>query len=206
MRTPLVVAVLLVSAPLVAEETTPKKETPVGRKVRFNGRLLGGPELATLEQLERGAVRLEDGEYWYDARTGAFGRWGGPALMFLPPDLALGGPLPPDASGGGRGTLTGVFVNGRELHPIDVMGLQQIIGQVLPGRWWVDAQGNFGVQGGPPVGNLMVLARSPPRGGGGPQAWSAHYDGLSPGQNVNLASDGVNHCFMVGTDTRCSGM
>ena len=208
MRTPLVVAVLLVSAPLVAEEATPTKQTPVSRKVRFNGRLLAGPELATLVQLERGVAPLADGEYWYDARTGAAGLWGGPALRFLPPGLTLGGPLPAEASGGGRGTLTGVFVNGRELHPIDVLQLQRIIGQVLPGRWWVDAQGNYGMEGGPPIGNLMMLARARPGGGGrgGPQAWSEHYEGLAPGQNVNLASDGVNHCFMVGTDTRCTGM
>ena len=84
MRTPLVVAVLLFSAPLVAEEAAPKKQTPVGRKVRFNGRLLGGPELATLEQLERGGPRVKDGEYWYDARTGAAGTWGGPHAAARP--------------------------------------------------------------------------------------------------------------------------
>ena len=208
MRTPLVVAVLLVSAPLLAQEAAPRKQTPVGRKVRFNGRLLGGPELATLEQLERGGPRVQDGEYWYDARTGAAGKWGGPALTFLPPGLALGGPLPADASGGGRGTLTGVFVNGRELHPVDVMGLQQLIGQVLPGRWWVDAQGNYGLEGGPPLGNLMMLARARRAGGGsgGPQAWSKHYEGITPGQNMNLASDGTTTCFSVGGDTRCTGM
>jgi len=209
MRTPLVVVVLLlVSAPLLAEEAAPKKQAAVGRKVRFNGRLLAGAELATLQQLERGGPRVQDGEYWYDARTGAAGKWGGPALTFLPPGLVLGGPLPADASGGGRGTLTGVFVNGRELHPVDVMGLQQLIGQVLPGRWWVDAQGNYGLEGGPPLGNLMVLARARQgRGGsGGPQAWSKHYEGITPGQNMNLASDGTTTCFSVGGDTRCTGM
>jgi hypothetical protein len=103
--------------------------------------------------------------------------------------------------------LTGVFVNGRELHPLDVIGLQGLIGQVWPGRWWVDAQGNYGVEGGPTLGNLMVLARANrSRGGGGPQAWSKHYEGLSPGQNMNLASDGITTCFNVAGDTRCTGM
>src|SRR5215475_1660113 len=186
MRTALVLLVVLAADPLAAEEAAPKKQAPA-RKIRFNNQLLGATELATLERLERGVGRLDDGAYWYDARTGASGRWGGPTLAFLPPGLALGGPLPADASGGGQGTLTGVFVNGRELHPLDVSGLQQLIGQVWPGRWWVDAQGNYGVEGGPPLGNLIVLARTN-RSGGGKQAWSKHYEGATPGQNMNLAS------------------
>ena len=207
MRTAIVLLVLLASSSLAAEEAAPAKQAPVARKIRFNGRLLGASELPTLERLERGATRLEDGAYWYDARTGASGRWGGPTLGFLPPGLNLGGPLPADASGGGQGMLTAVFVNGRELHPLDVVGLQQLIGQVWPGRWWVGAQGNYGVEGGPPLGNLMVLARANrSRGGGGPQAWSKHYEGLSPGQNMNLASDGITTCFNVAGDTRCTGM
>ena len=208
MRNALVLLVLLASASLAAEEPAPAKQDTPTRKVRFNNRLLGTAELATLERLERGATRLNDGDYWYDARTGAAGRWGGPTLSFFPPGLTLGGPLPADASGGGQGMLTGVFINGRELHPVDVMGLQRLIGQVWPGRWWVDAQGNYGPEGGPPLGNLMVLARANrnPGGRGGPQAWSQHYDGITPGQNVNIASDGVTTCFNVGGDQRCTGM
>jgi hypothetical protein len=204
MRTALVLLLLLTSAPVAAEENAPRKQASATRKVRFNGRLLGTSELTTLERLERGVGRLDDGAYWYDPRTGASGRWGGPALAFLPPGLTLGGPLPADASGGGQGTLTGVFVNGRELHPLDVMGLQQLIGQVLPGRWWVDAQGNYGLEGGPPLGNLMLLARAH-RGGSGRQAWSKHYEGLTPGQNMNLASDGTTTCVSTPSYSRCTG-
>ena len=141
-------------------------------------------ELATLERLERGVGRLDDGAYWYDPRTGASGRWGGPTLAFLPPGLSLGGPLPADASGGGQGTLTGVFVNGRELHPLDVLGLQQLIGQVWPGRWWVDAQGNYGLEGGPALGNLVLLAPRRGSSSGGRQAWSKHYEGIDAGSRT----------------------
>src|SRR6516162_5085404 len=95
-----------------------------------------------------------------DARTGAAGRWAGPTLTFLPAGLDLAGPLPAEASGGGSGQLTAVFINGRELHPVDVAMMQQLVGQVWPGRWWVDGQGNFGLEGGPPMGNLVSLARS----------------------------------------------
>src|SRR5512133_3820598 len=100
---------LLLAGTAWAEQPAAKKPG-AARKVRFNNRLLDAEELATLERLERGVGRLDDGSYWYDSRTGASGRWGGPTLAFLPAGLSLGGPLPPDASGGGQGTLTGVFV------------------------------------------------------------------------------------------------
>ena len=199
----LVLAVLLVAGAAEAQQP-PAKKPAATRKVRVNNRLLGASELATLERLERGVGRLDDGAYWYDPRTGASGRWGGPALAFLPPGLALGGPLPAEASGGGQGTLTGVFVNGRELHPVDVLGLQQLIGQVWPGRWWVDAQGNYGLEGGPPLGNLMLLARAHRSSSGG-QAWSKHYEGTTPAQNMNLASDGTTTCVSTPSYSRCTG-
>jgi hypothetical protein len=204
MRT-LTLLLVLTAGPVLAQQPPPAKSAAPTRKVRFNKRLLGASELATLERLERGVGRLDDGAYWYDPRTGASGRWGGPALAFLPPGLELGGPLPADASGGGQGTLTGVFVNGRELHPLDVLGLQQLIGQVWPGRWWVDAQGNYGLEGGPPLGNLVLLARARQSSGGRRQAWSKHYEGTTPGQNMNLASDGTTTCVSTPSYSHCTG-
>jgi len=75
---------------------------------------------------------------------------------------------------------------------------------VWPGRWWVDAQGNYGVEGGPPLGNLVMLARMH-RSGGGRQAWSKHYEGVTPGQNMNLASDGTTPCVSTPNYSRCTG-
>jgi hypothetical protein len=203
MRT-LTLLLVLTAGPVLAQQPAPGKSGGSTRKIRFNKRLLGASELATLERLERGVGRLDDGAYWYDPRTGASGRWGGPALAFLPAGLTLGGPLPADASGGGQGTLTAVFVNGRELHPLDVLGLQQLIGQVFPGRWWVDAQGNYGLEGGPPLGNLIALARAHRSSSGG-QAWSKHYEGVTPGQNMNLASDGTTTCVSTPNYSHCTG-
>jgi hypothetical protein len=174
-----------------------------GRAIRFNGRALDGPELETLARIERAIGNLPDGDYWYDPGTGASGRWGGPTLAFLVAGLDLGGQLPADASGGGRGTLTAVFVNGRELHPVDVAGLQEIVGLVTPGRWWVDAAGNYGPEGGPAVGNLVALARA--RRGGGGRAWSRHYEGTTPRTNLNMASDGATTCVSVSGYSRCTG-
>jgi len=174
-----------------------------GRAIRFNGRAVDGPQLDTLARVERAIGTIPDGDYWYDPRTGASGRWGGPALAFLVAGLDLGGPLPADASGGGRGTLTGVFVNGRELHAVDVAGLQEIVGIVTPGRWWVDAAGNYGPEGGPAAGNLVALARA--RRGGGGRAWSRHYEGTTPRTNLNMASDGTTTCVSVQGYSRCTG-
>jgi hypothetical protein len=192
------------SASPASGAAAPRASAP--RAVRFNGRPLQGKGLQTLEQLERLIGRLPDGDYWYDPRTGASGRWGGPTLAFLPAGLELGGPVPAGASGGGQGNLTGVFVNGREAHPVDVAGLQGLVGPVLPGRWWVDASGNYGLEGGPPLGNLVALAQSRQRAGqGGGTAWSKRYEGASSRDNMNLASDGNTTCVSVSGYSRCTG-
>jgi len=109
-----------------------------------------------IQQLSvRYGVQVLPGSFWYDPVCGAWGFAGGPTLGFLPAGMNVGGPLRPDASAG----TTGVFVNGRELPMRDVRNLQQIVGAVLPGRYWLDAAGNVGVEGGPPFLNLIALAR-----------------------------------------------
>ena len=61
-------------------------------------------------------VPVAAGRYWYDAFSGVWGMEGGPAQGQIHPGLQLGGPLRADASGGD----TGVFVNGRQLHRLEV--------------------------------------------------------------------------------------
>jgi hypothetical protein len=81
---------------------------------------------------------------------------GGPCIGFLPAGLDLGGALRADASGRG----TGVFVNGRELHPVDVAALQRVT-PVVPGRYWLNERGDCGYEGNPiPVVNLVRLANA----------------------------------------------
>jgi hypothetical protein len=177
-----------------------------GRAIRFNGRALDAAQLQTFARIEQAIGRIPDGDYWYDPRSGASGRWGGPALAFLPAGLDLGGALPANASGGGQGQLTGVFVNGRELHPIDIAGLQELVGAVMPGRWWVDASANYGLEGGPPLGNLVAIAQQRRAAGGkGGRAWSKHYEGVTPRDNLNMASDGNTTCVSVSGYSRCTG-
>lgn len=142
--------------PVAPQAATPPAATssPAGtRKVVVNGVTLPADTLQALEQQYH--IRIEDADYWYDAKCGAWGLRGGPTLGFIPAGLKLGGPLAADASGTG----TGVFLNGREAHAQDVLALQSILGQVLPGRYFVDAQGNAGYEGGPPLVNLVVAAQ-----------------------------------------------
>ncbi len=127
---------------------------PAGQmpNVRVNGALLGGDELA---QLARSGVQVASGDYWYDPRSGVWGRRGGPASGVLPAGLPVRAALPSDASGGN----TGVFINGRELHAYDVAFLRTL-GPVWPGRYWLDGHGNVGIEGQPAAfANLLVLMR-----------------------------------------------
>jgi hypothetical protein len=119
--------------------------------------VVNGVEL-TAQQLKRLASIAgppRSGRYWYDARSGGWGIEGGPVLGQLPPALPFGGPLRAQAS---RGT-SGVFVNGRQLTRTEVAQLRRL-GPVYPRRYWLDANGNFGFEGGPALGNLWIAARA----------------------------------------------
>ena len=143
---------LLLAAPLAAQQ----------RAVVVNRVRLTDQQVREVET--RWSVQVRDGRYWYDGVSGAWGMDGGPTAGWILPGLALGGTLPADASNG----TTGVFINGRELPVQDVQALMQIT-PVYRGRWWVDARGNFGAEGGPGLCNLWLLARQ--RGG---RSWSVY--------------------------------
>jgi hypothetical protein len=151
---------------LVATGAAPAVAT-AERRLHFNKARLDARGLAVIEKLEGFAgARLPDGDYWYDPQSGASGPWGGATFVVLPPGLPLGGALRPESSGGGTGRVTGVFVNGRELHPIDVANLRRFM-QVIPGRYWCDGRGNVGAEGGPFLFNVYALARQQSGGGRG---------------------------------------
>lgn len=141
-------------------QPAPKGSQDTTRRITFNGRPATARDLQILARFEASwGTTIPSGDYWYDNHSGAAGLWGGPTRGFLGANLGLGGPLPANASGGGHGNLTGVFINGRELHPLDVQGLTQMLGQApWPGQWWVDGQGNFGAVGQGPIGNLVAAA------------------------------------------------
>jgi hypothetical protein len=114
------------------------------------------------QALERGyGVPIKPGRYWYDSVSGVWGLEGGPAEGQIHPGLRLGGTLKRDASKG----RTGVIVNGRELHALDVAALQRCVRVVL-GRYWVLANGVGGTEGGPAQFNLALLCKNQASGSG----------------------------------------
>ncbi len=205
----LAVVVLALAACVEAQppQAYPQQQAPVmvgaqpqgARRLTFNGRAATASEMQLVAQIDTMyGTPVADGDYWYDAASGAAGAWGGPTLGFLPAGLALGGPLPPNASGGGTGALTGVFVNGRELHPVDVQVLMAIYGQVIPGRWWVDGQGNAGQEGGPALLNLVALARQRGAAGKGHGAES-YYRSDGHGNNAFVGGGCVSSSHTTGS-------
>ena len=60
--------------------------------------------------------------------------------------------------------FTGVFVNGRELSPSEVAVYQRCT-SVMPGNYWMDAQGNFGYVGGGVIDNIFRLCQTAGAGG-----------------------------------------
>ena len=126
-----------------------------------NGQALPAATVRTLEQAYR--VPIAPGRYWYDAVSGAWGLEGGPIAGQMMPGMRLGGPLAADASRGN----SQVFVNGRELMVGEVWGLQQACRTaVLRGRYWINAQGVGGVEGGPALFNLAACGQSSGQSGG----------------------------------------
>ena len=134
----------------------------------INDETVSATTLAELENTYK--VKFTPGNYWYDRLTGAFGFKGGPCTGIGVAGLTIGGALKSNASGGG----TGVFINGRDLHPQDVAGFQTFI-QVIPGRYWMDAYGNFGYENMPyALGNVFQLYQARFGKGGSSSYYKTH--------------------------------
>jgi hypothetical protein len=121
--------------------------------VQFNGVVLTDALLPVVDHVFH--RRVEDGAYWYDYVSGEWGVEGRGRSGKIRPGLELGGTLKPDASGG----KTGIFVNGREITSWESLRMRWAT-SVSPGRYWVDHNGNFGMENGPCMGNLRKLERN----------------------------------------------
>jgi len=155
-----------------------------GRSVTINGRAPKAKEWATLAQLEKERkTKLPDGHYFYDKKSGLFGKWGGPAVVVIPAGLKIGPSMKAESSGRG----TGVYVNGRDIHPAEKVLYEKMLGQrIPPGRYWLDDKGNCGVEG-PSVLEILVLAAAASAysgGNGGGGGW------MSGGSYANAFSSG----------------
>jgi hypothetical protein len=191
MQRTLAILALLLTTPLTGGAALAQPAPRAARNVVVNRVRLPDEQMVRLEQLYR--MRIADGGYWYDRRSGAWGLAGGPTAGFLLPNLNLGGPLRADASGG----HTGVFVNGRQLHVLDVAALAQLV-PVVPGRYWVDAFGNCGREGGPALVNLVALAQAAQaRGRKAGGAWSHSSSTL----DSHVGGDGETFYYIISTRT-----
>jgi hypothetical protein len=127
-----------------------------GGAVIVNGAPLEARHAAALEQAYR--TRLVPGRYWYDAMSGLWGLEGGPSVGLIAAGLPFGR-MNPRASVGSRAGVTGVFVNGREIHPDELRYLQSLYGPVNRARYWLNARGIAGYEGGPPQFNLVAAGQ-----------------------------------------------
>ena len=127
--------------------------TQAGSGLVVNRVELGKKQVDQLEQQLN--TKLVPGRYWYDQRSGLWGKEGMPNAGQLPAGLPIKTPMPSDISGGG----TGVWVNGREIHAQEYLYLLRVYGSVLPGRYFLEANGNAGFEGGPVAYNLFADAR-----------------------------------------------
>jgi hypothetical protein len=117
-----------------------------------SGVFVNGQPLEALkrQKMERAyGMPILPGRYWYDPVSGAWGLEGGPTIGRIHPNMAIGGDLRADASKG----RTGVFVNGRQLHQLDVDALNRCW-PLARGRYWVHADGVGGREGRPASFNL----------------------------------------------------
>lgn len=129
-------------------------------EIVINGRVLDAARRVQIESAT--GVPLLPGRWWYDARSGLWGRDAQGPAGFARPGLDVGAPLPAQASAG----RTGVYMNGRQLVDAEVRWLQTL-GPVWPGRYWLDAYGNVGLEGRDwAFANLVVLAAQQRHGGG----------------------------------------
>ena len=131
--------------------------TPRRATIEFNGAPLDAAGWQTLAP-DRGAISAPcpTGATGTTRRAAAPASGAGRPRPTSAPAWPSAARLPAAASGGGDGTVTGVFVNGRELHPIDVQGLSTVL-PVKRGRYWWDAAGNVGVEGGPALFNFYWI-------------------------------------------------
>lgn len=168
------------SAPMASVDTTPADNPAAAQgSIVVNGVTL---DAVTQTALIQAYGAIPDGSYWYDPMSGLVGLAGGPSSARILPNLPLGGPLQANASGGGDGRMTGVFINGREIHMQEFMTLTAMFGAVNPGRYWLGADFVGGYEGGPPMFDLKASARASANGGPGYNKSTLFGDLMSDGQ------------------------
>jgi hypothetical protein len=136
--------------------------------VTINWEKLTAEEVQSLKNIY-GSVT--PGDYWYDRMTGLYGVMGHGPLGIIATGYNFG-PMPRNASNGN----TNVIINGREITYGEVALLTRYVGQVIPGSYWLDSSGNFGLAGSNvALGNLYASGSSSGGATSGDNFWSSSY-------------------------------
>ena len=155
--------------------------------VIINGRPLSESQIQQL-RTTYGSV-APPGRYWYDSRSGMWGLEGHEAAGLVRPGHDFG-PLSPQASRGN----TGVFINGREINMAEAAFYQRLAGRVYQGRWWLDGQGNVGLEGNPvPLGNIVAAIQQSQKNAQKGGFWNQSVSGM--------VGESEGNCSIVTTDT-----
>jgi hypothetical protein len=113
-------------------------------RIVVNGSPLSAETVRQLQRLY--PVPIKPGRYWYDNVSGAWGWEGEPIAGQMLPGLKLGGTIRANAS---RGT-SGIYINGRQITQSERTYLERTCQtRTAPGRYWVNARGVGGFEGGP---------------------------------------------------------
>lgn len=136
--------------PETTDRPSVSRETSISTGVFVNQKELTSEQMADLKRIYGTAPPV--GRYWYDPRSGLIGVWGFEAAGQLSPGHSFG-PLLPDSSRGN----TGIFINGRQTNLAEAQFSGQILGSLIQGQWWMDSNGDFGIEGSLiPVANMRV--------------------------------------------------
>jgi hypothetical protein len=185
-------AVLAGAAPALAQGNQPQ--------TIINGTALTGQQKAEFRRAY--GVPPLAGDFWYDTRSGLWGVKGREAFGLIRPGHGYG-TLAATASAG----TTGVFINGRQINVAEALYLRNLLGSVIPGRWWLDGTtGYFGVEGTAiPTGNLFAVVRAAQARSGGDVSYYRDGMGTSMATSAGCAagSTGTGSSrvdFIIGCD------
>ena len=162
--------------PHTAASPPPSPQPGQTAGVTINGSPLSSAQLTEIQQTY--GITPLPGNYWYDSSSGLYGMMGMPTAGFMLPGHAYGR-LDRRASNGN----TGVFINGRELPQLEWATWSQLLGYIVqPAAYWLDSQGNTGLEGNPmPLDNLYQAAQRNAYqsggggSGGGDNSWSSRF-------------------------------
>ena len=122
------------------------------------------------------------GDFWYDTRSGLWGVKGREAFGLLRPGHNFG-VLSPTASAG----TTAVFINGRQINVAEALYLRNLLGAVVPGRWWLDGQPDTLASKEVPIptGNLFAAVRAAQARSGGGSGANYYNDGMGTSMAIS---------------------